>query len=279
MAAFRDPNGFRPLVIGRINGSYIFASETAALDTVNADFVREVEPGEIVFTGPHGLLSIQTTVNPCRSLCIFEYVYFARPDSVVDDKNIHMVRKTVGSLLAERVPAGLDMVIPSPDSGVSAAMGLAESLNLPLEWAVYRNPYLGRTFIEPTRGEREIAVRLKFNPIRDLVRNKKVALVDDSLVRGTTSRVLTALLRASGAAEIHLCIASPPYKNPCYYGIDIPVAEELAALDDNREHMVKSIGADSITFAEPEDLYRAVGMDRSKFCTACFSGIYPDLNT
>ncbi len=273
VVAFRDPGGFRPLVIGRLGRAYVFASETAALDTVGADFLREVEPGEIVSAGPDGLKStfaLQQDIK--RSLCIFEYVYFARPDSTIDGHSVHMVRKTVGALLGRRIPVVPDMVIPSPDSGVSAAMGLAESLNLPLEWAVHRNPYLGRTFIAPTQDERELAVRLKFNPIKDLIEGKKVAIVDDSLVRGTTARILTALLKKSGAKEVHLCIASPPYKNPCYYGIDIPVATELAALNSGFSQMAEEIGASSLTFSEPEDLYKALGKDQRAYCTACFSG-------
>ncbi len=275
--AFRDPNGFRPLVIGRREETYYLASETAALDTVGASLVREVEPGEIVAIGPKELISRCGNAAVRKSLCIFEYVYFARPDSVISGCNVHQVRKAVGSLLAGRVKQTLDMIIPSPDSGVSAAMGLAEALKLPLEWAIHRNPYLGRTFIEPTQGERELAVRLKFNPIVGLVRDKKVAVVDDSLVRGTTARILTSLLRAAGAREVHLCIASPPYKNPCYYGIDIPVAADLAFSDSGLAILAEQIGADSITFAEPEDLYRALGHDSGDYCTACFSGEYPGL--
>jgi amidophosphoribosyltransferase len=275
MAAFRDPAGFRPLVIGKLGGGFVFASETAALDTVGAVFLREVLPGEIVSAGPHGLQSFTTDVQQTRSLCIFEYVYFARPDSVIDGKSVHMVRKKVGSLLASRINMDLDMVIPSPDSGVSAAMGLAEALGLPLEWAIHRNPYLGRTFIEPTQDEREMAVRLKFNPVKEVVAGKRVAIVDDSLVRGTTARVLTKLLRSAGAAEINLCIASPPYKNPCYYGIDIPVPAELAAAGSDFARLAEALGADSLTFAEPEDLYIAVEDDQSAYCTACFSGINP----
>lgn len=274
--AFRDPNGFRPLVIGRLEDAYVLASESAAFDMVGAKFVRDVQPGEIVIIGPEGLSSAGIQCRREHSYCIFEYVYFARPDSVIDGRSVHLVRKKVGSLLSRRLSAKLDMVIPSPDSGVSAAIGLAEALSLPLEWAIHRNPYLGRTFIKPAQSIREMAVRLKFNTISELIRGKRVALVDDSLVRGTTARVLTSLLLASGAAEVHLCIASPPYKNPCYYGIDIPVSEDLASQENNLDQLTESIGADSITFAEPEDLYIAIGMDRTELCTACFTGIYPE---
>lgn len=274
MIAFRDPGGFRPLVVGKIDKSYIFASETAALQTVGAVFDREVEPGEIVMVNSKGLHAEIYKQAERKSLCIFEYVYFSRPDSEIDGKSVHLVRRRVGSLLGSRINANLDMVIPSPDSGVSAAIGLAESLKLPLEWAVHRNPYLGRTFIAPSQIEREMAVRLKFNPIKAVIKGKKVAIVDDSLVRGTTARVLASLLQSSGAAEVHLCIASPPYKHPCYYGIDIPAAKELAALHEDPRQLAASIGVNSITFAEPEDLYRAVGEEEGNYCTACFSGNY-----
>lgn len=275
--AFRDPNGFRPLVIGMIGHSYVIASETAALDTVGASFLREVSPGEIIAVGPDGLLARYGKDTQRRSLCIFEYVYFARPDSVISGFNVHQVRKAVGAQLANKSEFILDLVIPSPDSGVSAAMGLAEALKLPLEWAIHRNPYLGRTFIEPTQDERELAVRLKFNPISGIIRDKKVAVVDDSLVRGTTARILTSLLRNAGAKEIHLFIASPPYRNPCYYGIDIPAAADLAVSGSDLKILSAEIGADSITFAEPEDLYSALGCEGNNYCTACFSGEYPGL--
>ncbi len=275
LVAFRDPSGFRPLVIGKLGEGFVVASETAALDTVGADFTEEVAPGEIVLIKPGGPVSVQGRPAEEKSLCIFEYVYFARPDSVIDRKSVHEVRKKVGSLLAPRLQATVDMVVPSPDSGVSAALGLAEALKLPMEWAVYRNPYLRRTFIQPTQGEREMAVRLKFNPIKELVRNKKIAVVDDSLVRGTTARLLTSLLHEAGAAEVHLCIASPPYRYPCYYGIDIPVSAQLAAPGHDIKELSASIGAQSITFAAPEDLYQAVESGSEVFCSACFSGSYP----
>ncbi|MGM0652920.1 MAG: amidophosphoribosyltransferase, partial [Bacillota bacterium] len=272
MVAFRDPGGYRPLVIGKLGDAIVFSSETAALDTVGADFVREIEPGEIVSVSPDGINSTYGGESMAgRSLCIFEYVYFARPDSIIDGHNVHTVRKAIGILLAGRLTVRPDIVIPSPDSGVSAAMGLAEALELPLEWAIYRNPYLGRTFITPNQKERELAVRLKFNPIGSLLKGKKVAIVDDSLVRGTTARVLTDLLKKAGAAEIHLCIASPPYKNPCYYGIDIPVAEDLAVPDADFSKLARRIGVDSLTFAEPDDLYQALGKKQSDYCSSCFT--------
>ncbi|MFO7952105.1 MAG: amidophosphoribosyltransferase [Bacillota bacterium] len=282
--AFRDPNGFRPLVIGRVGGAYIFASETAALDAVGAVFLRDVAPGEIVSAGPGGLSSkqnfsqIQKTEHfKAASLCMFEYIYFSRPDSVLEGKSVYETRKKVGSLLAGHVPSELDLVIPSPDSGVAAAIGLADKLRLPLQWAVHCNPYLGRTFIEPTQGEREMAVRLKLNPVKELVAGKKVAIVDDSLVRGTTARVLVSLLREAGALEVHLCIASPPYRFPCYYGIDIPLAADLAA-EQGIKGLTGATGADSVNFARLEDLYAAIGKEEGSLCAACFSGNYPTLN-
>ncbi|MFO8192071.1 MAG: amidophosphoribosyltransferase [Bacillota bacterium] len=276
VVAFRDPGGFRPLVLGRLNGATVFASETAALDTVGASFVRDIKPGEIVSTVGGVLSSFSVPAAGKASLCIFEYVYFARPDSIIDGVSVHIFRKKVGRKLAERIPASVDLVIPSPDSGISAGIGLADALGVPLEWAIHRNPYLGRTFIEPTRAWREAAVRLKFNPINALIRGKRVALVDDSLVRGTTARVLIELLRAAGAATVHLCIASPPYRFPCYYGIDIPVASDLAVPGESLSYLAASIGADSVTFARAEDLYSSAGRGAENYCTACFTGYYPD---
>ncbi len=275
MTAFRDPYGFRPLVMGRIGEAVIFASETCALDTVGADFIREVEPGETILA-EQGKISATATINrPPESFCIFEFVYFARPDSTFKGKNVHLVRKAIGSRLARQAAPDLDMVIPSPDSGTSAAMGLAEAAGLPLEWAVYRNPYLGRTFIEPTPGDREIAARLKYSPVSALLEGKNVAVVDDSLVRGTTARKLTAMLKGAGAAAVHFYIAAPPYTHPCYYGVDIPAAAELASIRTNPERLAGAVGADSITFLSLGDLYAAVGHNNTGFCTGCFTGNYP----
>lgn len=279
LVAFRDPNGFRPLSLGSLGEGFVFASETAALEMVGSTLIREVEPGEIVVAGPAGIHCFNSGQKVSRSMCIFEYVYFARPDSVLQGKSVYDVRKKVGACLAQKTKMELDMVVPSPDSGVTAAIGLAEKLQVPLEWAVYRNPYLGRTFIEPTRDDREMAVSLKFNPVKNLVRGKKVAVVDDSLVRGTTARVLVRLLRAAGALEVHLFIASPPYRFPCYYGIDIPAAANLVASDLDLDLLAAAIGADSIAFNSLEDLVGAVGIEENMLCSACFSGKYPQLGT
>ncbi|MEW5785570.1 MAG: amidophosphoribosyltransferase [Bacillota bacterium] len=277
MIAFRDPFGFRPLVMGRLGKAVVFASETCALESVGAVFERELLPGEIVSAARGEVIS--TAVYPAarEAFCIFEFIYFARPDSTFQGQNVHLVRKAVGARLARRVVPGLEMVIPSPDSGVSAAMGMAEAARLPLEWAIHRNPYRGRTFIEPSPEGREQAARLKYNPIAALVKGKRVAVVDDSLVRGTTARKLTALLREAGAAAVHLFIAAPPYTHPCYYGVDIPVAAGLAAVEEDAEQrkLAASIGADSITYATLDDLYSAVGHNQSGYCTACFTGDYP----
>ncbi len=278
LIAFRDPGGFRPLVIGNLDDAFVVASETAALDTVNAQFIREVQPGEIVTLEPQGLTSVIAAGPPRSSFCIFEYIYFARPDSIFNGLNVHSIRREIGVLLARHYPPGMDMVIPVPDSGISAALGLAGALGLPLEWAIYRNSYLGRTFIKPGQNEREMAVRLKLSPIKDIVKGKKIIVVDDSLVRGTTCRILVQLLFAAGASEVHLCIASPPFKHPCYFGVDIPVTTELSACKGDNGNSSSAYGANSLIFAEPNDLYRASGLKKELLCSACFSGIYPDLD-
>ncbi len=277
MVAFRDQNGFRPLVMGMLKETYVFASESSALDAIGASFIRDIEPGEIVHVGPQGICSTKAFTGQKSSLCIFEYIYFARPDSIVDGKSVYLARKKVGSLLAKMVPSGIDLVVPSPDSGVSAAIGLAEALKVPYDWGIYRNAYLGRTFIEPTQDERQLAVRLKLSPVKELLEGKKVIVVDDSLVRGTTARVLAKIMRHSGVKEVHLCIASPPYIYPCYYGINIPLASELAYMKNDVSGLCESLGVDSITFAQEEDLYKALNLDPADLCTACFSGDYPVL--
>ncbi len=276
VVAFRDPHGFRPLCIGRLGEANIFASETCALDTVGGTFIREVEPGEIV-TSCGGKL---TTFKPEaagkieKSFCIFEFVYFARADSILDGKSVHQVRKSIGKSLAAKIRDEIDMVVPSPDSGISAAIGLSEATGTPLEWGIHRNPFGGRTFIQPGQSSREIRARLKYNPIAPLVEGKSIAVVDDSLVRGTTARQLISLLKKAGARAVHMIIASPPYLYPCYYGIDIPLVKELAVASANLREMAHRLGAESITFASLEDLYQGVGGAR-EYCTGCFSGKYP----
>ncbi len=273
--AFRDPRGFRPLCIGRLEKAYVFASESCALDAVGASYLREVEPGEIVVVEGENLISHPAPASIPRAFCIFEYLYFARPDSVLGGQNVHLVRKAIGAGLAQRLPGQIDLVVPSPDSGVSAAMGLAEAAGLPLEWGIHRSSYHGRSFIEPTARSREMTARLKYNPVTALVWGKRVAVVDDSLVRGTTARIITALLHQAGAAEVHLCIAAPPHFYPCHYGIDIPLSSELAAVNCSPKSLARSVGADSITYATLEDLFAAVRGDAADYCTACFTGSYP----
>ncbi len=307
LAAFRDPHGFRPLCIGTINDSYVFSSETCALDAVEASFLREIEPGEIV-TVRNGTIKTHRGLVLKEAFCIFEYVYFARADSSFHDINVYQARKNIGRCLARQLNNNshdchdsknsdnsdnsnnnnnrsmknnninlnsIDMIIPSPDSGNSAAIGLAEATGIPLEWAVYRNPYGGRTFINPGQALRETGVRLKFNLIASLVKGKRIALVDDSLVRGTTARHLTLLLKNAGAKSVHFFIAAPPFRFPCYYGIDIPIVNELATAETDPAELAASIGCDSITFNTTDDLFEGIGRDKNKFCSACFTGIYP----
>ncbi len=277
IVAFRDPHGFRPLCIGRLGDANIFASETCALDSVGATFEREVQPGEIVLSSGGKLTSFipEAGRQAKKTFCIFEYVYFARADSNLNGKNVHQVRKAIGENLAGKLNNNVDLIVPSPDSGTSAAMGLSEATGVPMDWAVYRNPYSDRTFIQPGQSYREIRAQLKYNPITDLVRGKSVAIVDDSIVRGTTARHLTRLLKKAGASQIHIIIASPPYLHPCYYGIDIPLASELALAQSNPKKMAEFIGADSLIFASLEDLYKGTGANKEDLCTACFTGDYP----
>ena len=277
MVALRDPRGFRPLTIGKLNDSYVFSSETCALDTVGADFLREIKPGEIVSARDDTIKSFYG-INLPESFCIFEYIYFSRADSNLNGINVHLARKNIGARLAKQVNKEIDMIIPSPDSGVSAAMGLAEATGIPLEWAIYRNPYGGRTFINPGQASRKMGARLKFNPIVPLVKGKKVAVVDDSLVRGTTARQLTIMLKKAGAVSVHFFIAAPPYRYPCYYGIDIPLVDELAMAVKDPASLAANIGCDSLSFNTLDDIYAGIGRDKNKFCSACFNGIYPGGN-
>ena len=272
----RDPYGFRPLVLGRVgDGCYVLSSETCALSLIEAAFVRNVDPGEVVVIGPNGLQSFFPFPRKQRRLCIFEYVYFARPDSTIDGINVYESRKRIGSRLALEHPVDADLVVPVPDSGVPAALGFAHAANMPFELGIIRNHYVGRTFIEPQQSIRHFGVKIKLNANGRVFDGKRVVLVDDSLVRGTTSRKIVGMVRAAGAKEVHVRISSPPTTNPCYYGIDTPSREELLAANNSVEEMRRHITADSLSFLSMKGLYQAVSGNGSSYCDACFTGDYP----
>ena len=276
----RDPYGVRPLVLGRLDGAYIFASETCALDIIGAEFVRDVEPGEIVVIDETGLHSVKPFTAVPRRFCVFEYIYFARPDSVVEDRNVYDIRKRVGRELARESQVDADIVVPVPDSGVPAALGYATESGLPFELGIIRNHYVGRTFIEPTDNIRHLGVKLKHNANRSNIAGKRVILIDDSIVRGTTSLKIVAMVRAAGAAEVHMRISSPPITGSCFYGIDTPEKDQLLAATYDVAGMAKRIGVDSLAFISVDGLYKAVtgaakDADDPTFCDACFTGHYP----
>ena len=272
--AVRDPHGIRPLIIGQIDGEYVVASETCALDTIGAQVVREVEPGEMVTFDEKGLSSNQIFTGKKNAFCSFEYIYFARPDSEFQGKNVHVVRKNLGKLLAKNYPVDADIVTGVPDSSLSAAAGFAEQLNIPYEMGLVRNRYIGRTFIKPSQESRITAVNLKLNPVKHLINGKKVVMVDDSIVRGTTSKRIVSKLKQAGAKEVHVRISSPAVKYPCHLGIDTSSKGELLADKKSIEAMAKAIGADSIAFLTEKELYAGIGC-KDGLCTACFTGDYP----
>jgi len=276
----RDPWGVRPLVLGDLDGSPILASETCALDNIGARFVRDVEAGEMVVATKDGIESYRPFTPQRKRFCIFEYVYFARPDSMVEGQNVYDARKRIGEELAHEAPVAADMVIPVPDSGVPAALGFATASGLPFELGIIRNHYVGRTFIEPSDPIRHLGVRLKHNPNRSILKGKRVVLVDDSIVRGTTSKKIVEMVRDAGASEVHFRIASPPTTHSCFYGVDTPNKEELLAHRMSVEEMRRYICADSLAFISMDGLYRATGeagrnAKQPQYCDACFSGDYP----
>ena len=276
LVAARDPWGFRPLVIGRRDDVYYVASETCALDIVNADFVRDVAPGEIVIVDEGGLRSLNVPVEAERRFrCSFEYVYLARPDSVIDGRSVYDVRFKLGQRLACTCPCGKsDLVLGMPDSGTIGALGYASISKLPFEMAVIKNRYVGRTFIQPTQRVRALGVQIKLNPVGSLIKSKSIVAVDDSIVRGTTSKMAVRFLRDAGAREVHLRIASPPVKFPCLYGIDTPRSSDLAAAKMDLEALRDYVGAESLCFLDVDDLIYSVGLPEEELCTACFSGVY-----
>jgi amidophosphoribosyltransferase len=285
LVAARDPHGFRPLILGRVRGeqshphygkhAWVVASETCAFDLIDAEKVRDIEPGEILVIDGDGLRSSRLKPQPKR-FCVFEHVYFARPDSVLDDVAVYGARVEMGRALARERPTEADVVIPVPDSGVVAAMGYAKEAGLPFEMGLIRNHYVGRTFIEPKDSIRHFGVKLKLNAVPELLRGKRVVVVDDSIVRGTTSRKIVKMIRAAGAAEVHVRISSPPVSGPCYYGIDTPTRAELIASSYDVDETARFIEADSLGYLSPAGLLGAVGeQGEDNYCSACFTGNYP----
>jgi amidophosphoribosyltransferase len=282
LIGIRDPHGFRPLAIGRlplagVNGgeAWVICSETCAMDLIGATYVRDVEPGEVVIAGPHGLKSIKPYPPARQSQCIFEHVYFARPDSYVFGESVNEARTEFGRRLARESGVDADVVVPIPDSGVCAAVGYAEASGIPMRMGLIRNHYVGRTFIEPQQSIRHFGVRVKLNPVRSILDGKRVVLVDDSIVRGTTSRKIVRMVRSAGAREVHMRISCPPTVSPCFYGVDTPRRSELIAATHTLEEIRKYVDADSVAYLSLEGLTGAVTGGSSNYCTSCYTGVYP----
>lgn len=275
MVGARDSYGFRPLCLGRLDGAYVLASETSAFDLIRAEYIRDIEPGEIVFIDGDKLESVKPFSKTKCSFCIFEYIYFARPDSNIFGHNVYRTRKRLGCNLAKEVCLKADIVMPVPDSGSYAAIGFAGQLGVPLEMGLIRNHYVGRTFIQPSQFVRDFRVRIKLNPIKEVLAGKSVAVIEDSIVRGTTSRIRVRNIKEAGAKEVHMCVSCPPIKYPCFYGIDFPTKAELIAHKQSVEAIRKYIGLDSLYYLSLEGMLSAMPLCKDNFCTACFTGIYP----
>ncbi len=281
MIGVRDPFGIRPLVLGKLGGSYILASESCALDIIGADYVRDIDAGEMVIVDKGGIRSMQPFKKTEKRLCIFEYVYFARPDSVMEGQSVYEMRKNIGAILANESPvANADVVVPVPDSGVPSAIGYSQASGVPFELGIIRNHYVGRTFIEPTAQIRNLGVKLKHNANRQYLKDKIVVLVDDSIVRGTTSRKIVEMVRQAGAKEVHMRISSPPTAHSCFYGIDTPSTEDLMAHTHTVQQIADHIGVDSLAYISVDGLYQAMGEAKRnnaapQYCDACFTGEYP----
>jgi amidophosphoribosyltransferase len=281
--AARDPRGFRPLVMGRISGqaahradTIVFASETCAFDLIGATYEREVKPGELVIVGPEGVHSRFYSAQQPQSSCIFEHVYFSRPDSIVFGKAVQQTRDAMGRQLALESPVDADIVVPVPDSGVTAALGFSYQSGIPIQFGLIRNHYVGRTFIEPEQRVRDFGVKLKLNPVRNVLEGKRVVLIDDSIVRGTTSRKIVRMVRESGAKEVHMRVSCPPTISPCYYGVDTPSKNQLIAANKSVDEIREYIGADSLAYLSLEGLRKAAGDgEEHSYCTACYTGKYP----
>jgi len=275
MIAVRDPNGFRPLCLGRLHSGYVIASETCALDLVQAEFIRDIEPGEILIVSKDGLKSIKPEVASRKTQCIFELIYFARPDSNIFGQNVYLFRKKQGELLAKEFAVDADLVMPFPDSGNYAAIGFAQASSIPLEMGVIRNHYVGRTFIEPSQSMRDFGVMVKLNPVKELLKGKRVLIIEDSIIRGTTSKTRIKTLRDIGAKEIHMLVSCPPHRYPCHYGIDFSTRGELIAAQKSVEDIRKFIGLDSLGYLSTDNLVSSTCIPREDLCLACFDGNYP----
>jgi len=275
LIAVRDPHGFRPLALGRLDDAWVVASETCAMDLIGATYVRDVEPGEVVVISAAGLRSMKPFPPAPLAHCIFEHVYFARPDSYVFGRSVNEVRTELGRIMAREQPVDADVVVPVPDSGVCAAMGYAEQSGVPLRMGLIRNHYVGRTFIQPQSSIRHFGVKVKLNPVRSILAGKRVVLVDDSIVRGTTSRKIVRMVRAAGAKEVHVRISCPPTISPCFYGVDTPSASELIAATHTVPEIREFLEADSVAYLTLEGLMSAVGSSRGSYCSSCYTGVYP----
>ncbi len=275
LIAIRDPNGFRPLCLGMLNGGHIVASETCALDLVDAQYLRDIEPGEILIIEKKGLKSIKAFPERKHTFCIFEYIYFARPDSNIFGHNVYGVRKRLGRKLAQEYPIEADFAMPFPDSGNYAALGFSQELGIRLEMGVIRNHYVGRTFIEPVQSMRDFGVKVKLNPVKDILRQKRVIIVEDSIIRGTTSKMRIKTLREAGAKEVHMVVSCPPHRYPCYYGIDFSTKGELIACQHTVEEVKNYIGLDSLCYLSIPGMLEATEVHENSFCVACFDGSYP----
>ena len=275
LIAVRDPHGFRPLALGRLDDAYVVASETCAMDLIGATYVRDVEPGEVLVVSAEGLRSLKPFPPAPLAHCIFEHVYFARPDSYVFGRSVNEVRTELGRVLAREQPVGADVVVPVPDSGVCAAMGYAEASGVPLRMGLIRNHYVGRTFIQPQQSIRHFGVKVKLNPVRSILDGKRVVLVDDSIVRGTTSRKIVRMVRAAGASEVHVRISCPPTISPCFYGVDTPRRSDLIAATHTLDEIRDFIEADSVQYLSLGGLLSAVEGARASYCTSCYTGVYP----
>jgi amidophosphoribosyltransferase len=275
LIAARDPHGVRPLCLGKLGGAYIVASETCAFDILGASYIRDIEPGEVLFIGPDGLRSVTYAREKKKAHCIFEFIYFSRPDSRIFNHSVDRVRRALGHQLAKEHPAKADIVISVPDSSNTAALGYAEASNIRFEIGLIRNHYVGRTFISPVQGDRESKVKLKFNPVKGVLRDRRVVLVEDSIVRGTTLKQLVSLIYAAGAREVHVRVSSPPIQHPCFYGMDFPSHDELIASSRTVEQTRRFLGVDSLGHLSIAGLRKCAGDECDHYCYACFSGKYP----